>query len=115
MKRRIDDVLDEAFNGLRRLAPRFVEETPVHNKELFGVLSAIQRPCLPECLLNAEIECPEPAATDDEWTIVLAELDKIEAVADFLAHNERYELAETLSNMANEIKDALINQDGKLQ
>jgi hypothetical protein len=115
MKHRIDDLLGEAFDGLRRLIPRFGDGSPDHNEELFEVLSGLQRPCLPEPLANAEIECPEPAEADDQWTVVLAEVEKIEAAADFFARNEQYDLAQALSDTANEVKDALINQDGKLE
>lgn len=93
MKRRIGDLLGEAFDSLRRHIPRFDKGSPAHNENVLGVLSALQRPSLPEQLAKVEIECPEPSGSEDEWTVVLDEVDKIEAAADFLARNERYDLA----------------------
>ena len=97
MKRKISKLLGEAFDGLRRLIPHFDKGSPAHNENILGVLSALQRPSLPELMANVEIECPEPSGSEDEWTVVLDEVDKIEAVADFFARNERYDLAGVLS------------------
>ena len=103
MKRRIHDLLNEAFDGLRPAQSTIRQGFTGVQRKCLRAPFVIKRPALSEPLANMEIECPEPSGADDEWTVVLVKVEKIEVAADFFARNERYDLAQAFTPVLSKI------------